>query len=464
MAHVLKELKQFDRAVDAITRGLALDPENVSAYNTLSGLLRICDKPEEALAAAQTALQLDPQCAEAALNISEALFHMHMPEKALEACQKAIVLKPDYGSAYFTQGSLFRALDRFDEAEASYHLANAHGRFATFALALLTLLRGDWERGFDLYEARKFQGHSLREGLSQVSGLPWWGGPGSPARRVLVLLDQSNGDLIHFSRYLLLMQRQGVEVHLMCFSRMRRLISPLVQGRVHAMKKIYEPHVVEGKTFHFYFKTYVEGIEFDAIAALTSLPHIFKTRLDTVPAEVPYLHAEPALIEKWAAEIGTQGFRIGCAWCGNPVPPHKKDHRSYPLKALAPLAAIPHVRLISLQFGLGVEQLDDNPGFPIMRMPAGFDAGSDGFIDTAALMMSLDLIITSDTSTAHLAGALGRPVWVALKKDCEWRWMRDRSDSPWYPTMRLFRQKTHGVWGDVFAEMKEALIEKIASP
>ena len=115
------------------------------------------------------------------------------------------------------------------------------------------------------------------------------------------------------------------------------------------------------------------------------------------------------------------------------------------------------MRLISLQFGLGAEQLEEDVGFPIMRMPADFDIGDNAFVDTAAAMMSLDLIVTSDTSTAHLAGALGRPVWVALKKDCEWRWMRDRSDSPWYPTMRLFRQKQHGVWGDVFADMAKVL-------
>ena len=206
---------------------------------------------------------------------------------------------------------------------------------------------------------------------------------------------------------------------------------------------------------------------FDAQIAISSLPRAFRTRLDTVPANAPYLRAEPELVEKWAERIGSADFRIGVVWQGNPHPEADRA-RSMPLAALAPLAAIAGVRLISLQKGFGEEQLGDLP--PTMRVETlgpDFDAGPDAFVDAAAAMAHLDLVVTCDTSIAHLAGALAAPVWVALKSDAEWRWLTGRADSPWYPTMRLFRQSRRGVWGDVFDAMARevaALASRRAAP
>jgi hypothetical protein len=192
---------------------------------------------------------------------------------------------------------------------------------------------------------------------------------------------------------------------------------------------------------------------FDAQIAISSLPRAFATRLDSVPTPIPYLRAEPALSEKWAERIGPDGFRIGIVWQGNPNP-EADMARSVPLAAFAPLAGLPNVRLISLQKGFGAEQIASLPAtMTVETLGEDFDAGPDAFIDTAAAMMSLDLVVSCDTSIAHLAGALGRPTWVALKKDAEWRWLRGRDDSPWYPTMRLFRQSHRGEWRRVFAAM-----------
>jgi hypothetical protein len=166
----------------------------------------------------------------------------------------------------------------------------------------------------------------------------------------------------------------------------------------------------------------------------------------------PYLFAEPDRVAAWRDRIGTGGLRIGINWQGNSGRFEDRG-RSMPLAAFAPLAAVPGVRLISLQKGEGEEQAAN---FPVTTL-AGLDDGPDAFIDTAAVMATLDLIITSDTSIAHLAGALGRPVWVALRRIPDWRWMLDRTDSPWYPTMRLFRQTTEGDWDGVFAAIAEAL-------
>jgi hypothetical protein len=194
------------------------------------------------------------------------------------------------------------------------------------------------------------------------------------------------------------------------------------------------------------------------------LPRAFGTRLETVPAAVPYLFAEPALREMWQRRIGSHGFKIGVVWQGN-ADPEADRARSMPLAALSPLAEVEGVRLISLQIGRGEEQLLNQPAsMRVETLGADFDAGPDAFVDTAAAMESLDLVVTCDTSIAHLAGALARPVWVALKVDAEWRWLTGRDDSPWYPTMRLFRQSRRGVWRDVFEAMAREIAARPARP
>jgi hypothetical protein len=279
------------------------------------------------------------------------------------------------------------------------------------------------------------EGKSLAESLGVR--YPLWGGPSSPPQRVLVINDHGLGDTIQFARYLPLMAKAGAEPHLLAPAKLHRLIGALVEGRL--------------------FEREPADVTFDAQIAISSLPRAFGTRLDSVPAQVPYLHPEKWRLPRWAQRIGEQGFRIGCVWQGN-ANPEADISRSFALKALAPLANVPGVRLVALQKGFGEEQLwQDPPGFPVLRLSAAFVVGGPAFLDTAAAMASLDLVVTCDTSIAHLAGALGRPVWVALKQNSEWRWLRDRDDSPWYPTMRLFRQPAAGDWAGVFAAMAAAL-------
>jgi len=199
--------------------------------------------------------------------------------------------------------------------------------------------------------------------------------------------------------------------------------------------------------------------QFDRHISLLSMPLCFGTVTETIPADVPYLHAQLERIHHWRQRIGGEGFKVGIAWQGNINSPADAG-RSFPLAALVELAAIPGVRLISLQKNEGIEQLDSlSSHIQVETLGRDFDAGSDAFLDTAAAMESLDLVITPDSAIAHLAGALGRPVWVALKFVPDWRWQLHRSDSPWYPTMRLFRQHTRGQWRSVFATMNEELRE-----
>ncbi|MBI3837411.1 MAG: hypothetical protein HY288_05705, partial [Planctomycetia bacterium] len=194
--------------------------------------------------------------------------------------------------------------------------------------------------------------------------------------------------------------------------------------------------------------------DFDLHVPLLHLPGIFQTTFENMPAEVPYLAADPRLVDVWREKLSEfNGFKVGIHWQGNRD--YAQDrYRSIALKEFAPLADVPGVQLFSLQRTDGVEQLAEVAGqFAIHELGPHIDEQSGAFMDTAAVMKNLDLVITSDTATPHLAGALGVPVWVALGKVPEWRWLLDRRDSPWYPTIRLFRQRTRGDWSDVFARM-----------
>ncbi|KKK46695.1 hypothetical protein LCGC14_3162670, partial [marine sediment metagenome] len=201
---------------------------------------------------------------------------------------------------------------------------------------------------------------------------------------------------------------------------------------------------------------------FDVYAPLLSLPEILQTRLVSIPADVPYLHANPSLVQRWRPAVERfAGFRVGINWQGNPE--YKFDrYRSIPLVEFGPVAKVAGVRLISLQRIHGMEQIGELSGrFDVAILADDLDTAAGAFMDTAAIMRNLDLVITSDTATAHLAGALGVPVWVALSFAPDWRWLLDRDDSPWYPTMRLFRQTRLGDWSGVFERMAAELQSKL---
>jgi hypothetical protein len=199
-----------------------------------------------------------------------------------------------------------------------------------------------------------------------------------------------------------------------------------------------------------------KSLSFDVHCPLLSLPLAFRTDLDTIPNQIPYLHAEPERIDRWAGTIGRGKLTIGICWQGSV---RRFDRgRSFSIEEFSGISKLSGVHLISLHKGAGESQLDALPeGMAVETLGPDFDTGSDAFLDTAAVMACCDLVITSDTAIAHLAGALGRPVWVALRHVPDWRWLLDRPDSPWYPTMRLFRQTEDGNWRGVFSAIESAL-------
>ena len=439
---ILFDMDRFAEALAAFEAASALAPADADAWCSRAGALRQVGRLEDSLEAARRSLALRPDFAEAAINLGNAFLKLDRIEEALAAYRRADTARPGFAPALCGEALALRNLGRFDDALAAFEAAAALGsREAVAGKGCLLLTLGDFERGFEGYEARWLQGRSLAEALG--ARFPTWKGPGRPSERVLVLNDHGLGDTIQFVRYLPLMAAAGVETTFVCPPRLHRLLSSRIVTR--------------------FVDSPPDG-PFDAQIAISSLPLAFGTRLETVPRSTPYLFAESALAEKWSKRIGSAGFRIGVVWQGNPHP-EADQARSMPLVTLAPLAAIAGVRLISLQKGFGEDQLRGLP--PTMRVETlgpDFDAGPDAFVDAAAAMSHLDLVVTCDTSIAHLAGALARPVWVALKIDAEWRWMTDRTDSPWYPTMRLFRQSRRGVWNDVFEDMAHELGRMLATP
>jgi hypothetical protein len=380
---------------------------------------------------------ITPGVAQLHINRGSALGALARYREALAAYDRALALDPNSTHAHFNRGVALTEMKRIQDAILSYGCAlrlAPDDALAEYNRALCLLQLGRLEEGFQGYEAR----HRLtpRPALYPRTLRP---GEDIAGKTLLVRGEQGLGDIIQFSRYIRLLQERGAKVILSVQPHMVRLLTSLDP----------RPEIIAWMDV---------PMAFDHQIALESLPGFFNTRLDTIPTSIPYLAAEPALVEKWKQKLGSDGFKIGIAWRSSAS--GASIGKTFSPALFAALLKIPGVRLISLQKNEeAAEPADLPPGLGIEQPGPDFDAGPDAFVDSAAVMASLDLVISPDTAIAHLAGALGRPVWVALKYVPDWRWLLDRTDTSWYPTMRLFRQPAPGDWTDVFAQMAAALPE-----
>jgi tetratricopeptide (TPR) repeat protein len=433
----LKELKRFDEALVSFNKAIALD--YVEALNNRGVALMELKRLDEALASCDKAIALKADYVEALNNRGNALMGLKRLDEALASYEKAISLKPDYADAFNNRGIALRELKRPDEALASFETAIAlKPDYADGYLnrALIKLLVGQYKEGWADYEWR-WEAKTWLSARPNVK-VPTWQGEDLSGRHLLVFTEQGLGDVIQFARYLPLLARHKCKITFLVPPNLARLLGP----SFHPLEVVSE---IRGTS----------GIDYQA--PLMSLPHRFNIELSSIPNKVPYLKAEPELEASYKSRIGASCFKVGIAWQGNPNG-RIDEGRSIPLERFIPLAGIPGVRLISLQKHVGLDQLATLPkDVGIESLGNELDNGPDAFCDTAAVMNSLDLIITSDTSIAHLAGALGRPTWVALKYVPDWRWMLDRDDSPWYPTLRLFRQSQRDDWMQVFSNIEREL-------
>jgi tetratricopeptide (TPR) repeat protein len=429
-------LMQAGRAQDALAEfdaAVTARPDDAGAWSNRGAALIALAREDAALDSLERALALDPGSAEAHSNRGLLLVRRGRLDAALDSARRAVALRPDWSVGLCTLGLALRRLGRLDEAREAYARAvacdPADGR-ARNNLALATLAAGDLERGWRLHEDRW-----LRAGAEPYrrTARPEWRGAEDPAGRTLLLSgEQGFGDQIQFVRYAPLVAARGARVVL-------EVAAPLV--RLFAG--------VDGVTGVAATGAALADAHFDLHCPLMSLPLAFATRLETIPSRIPYLRAPPAARAAWADALG--GDRrpvIGIAWSGNAT--HSGD-RARSL-ALARLAHLLDARAcwVSLQRDVRAEDRETLAQLPGLRH---FGERLDDFADTAALIERCDLVVAVDTSVAHLAGALGRPVWILLPFAADWRWLTARADSPWYPTARLYRQQLPGDWQDVLARV-----------
>jgi Tfp pilus assembly protein PilF len=415
-------------------RALELVPGYVSALNCLGSLLAERGGLDEAADCFQRVLSFQPDDSDGLNNLGLVRARQGRFDEAVSLYHQVLRIRSDFPTAHYNLGLALEQLGRFDEAEAAMQRAlqlQPNYADAQYDSARLLLRRGDFAAGWPRYEWRWTQAGARTHRRSE----PRWDGSPLNGRTVLLLPEQGWGDTIQFVRYAPLVQQRGGRVVLACAPALLRLLRSCLG---------IDCLLPEGGALP----------SCHAQAPLLSLPGILGTTLQNVPATIPYLAAPTELLDAWGARLrGLSGLRVGIAWQGNPG--HAGDrNRSVPVSAFEVLARQPGVHLASLQKGPGAEQVPAQnarcPGM-LLELPL------EDFADTAAVIQHLDLVVTVDTAVAHLAGALGVAVWVALPFVADWRWLRDREDSPWYPTMRLFRQRRVGDWTDVFQRIAAAL-------
>jgi tetratricopeptide (TPR) repeat protein len=441
---VLADLKRRDEAIASYDRAVAINPAYAQAWCNRGNVLNDQERFEDALASYDKALALKPDYAEAWSNRGTALQYLYRLEEALTAHDKALALKPDYAEAHCNRGSVINTLGRPEEALVSFNraialkpdFAQAHFNKAITELGLGNMQAGwrdfEWRRKIvEMSGTRVFPKPLLTPGAN-VEG-----------KTILVHFEHGLGDTLHFYRYLELLHQAGAKILFNVQKKLRRLLTPR-SGYIQ-FAELDDP-----------------TLQYDYQIPMMSLPWFFQTTVQTIPATVPYVEAEDGLVQSWRERLGTQGFKIGICWMGSVSHMKGGDRRCFPVTSFESLSKLRGVRLISLQKAEEAAELKTLPPGMAVESFDDMDAGPDAFIDTAAIMKNLDLVITNDTSVSHLAGALGVPTWVALQQVADWRWLREREDSPWYPSLRLFRQKTDGDWAGVFAEIRAALAEKIS--
>jgi len=455
---------KLGEAMAHVRRAIELAPRVAQFHANLGEMYRLSGDPRQAAEQARLALKIEPGMPAALSNLGIALYELRDYEGAARSHRKAIARQPDFVEAHNNLGNALHALRRFDEAVPCYHRAielNPHfadawsnlgtslhhvGRYdeaiaalrraialdpshanAHSGLGILLLMRGDMAEGWEEYEWRL----KSTEVLQPYHPLQPWQGESLRGRRIYIHAEQGFGDIIQFARYVPLVAARGAAV---TFRVQRELAALMRQSlpEVEVLGDRGEPAVMA-----------------DCECALLSLPGLFGTRLETIPAVVPYLRADPGEVAVWRqrwASLG--GLKVGLVWAGNPQ--HVNDsRRSIALGALRPLFAVPGVSFVSLQVGPRAAERDKHRD---IRMT---DIAPDlvGFAATAAAIEALDLVITIDSSVAHLAGALAKPTWLLMPWVSDWRWLMHREDSPWYPTLRMFRQVEGQSWSEVAARV-----------
>jgi len=441
LGSALQRKKQLDDAITAFRQTVALNPNYAEAYCNLGAALLEKGFSDEAITALRRAIDLHPKLPEAFANLGKALGSKGRLHEAIAAHRQAIAINPNFAIGHANLGNTLRDNGQLDEADAALreaikcqpNLAGAH-----YSLALLLLLRGNFHQGWQEHEWRwrSKDFPSTHPRFPQ----PLWDGSNLAQGTILIHTEQGFGDSLQFIRYLPLVAARGGQIILWCPAELQRLL----QNTPGMMRLLAPDEPLPLTNYH---------------CPLLSLPLALGTTLDNIPRQVPYLQADLAGTDHWRKVLAHDPptFKVGLAWAGRAT--HANDrNRSLPLDALAALGQVPGVSFYSLQQGIAAAQAaNPPPGLYLTDITADLT----DFADTAALLTNLDLVISVDTAVVHLAGALGKPVWTLLPYMPDWRWLLERDDSPWYPTMRLFRQSAAGDWDHVIRQVTKALADLV---
>jgi tetratricopeptide (TPR) repeat protein len=427
---------QLEKAITFYERTIQLNP-SPSAYNNLGSALLEKGQIDEGIICYKKALQIDPNYANAYCNMGVAFREKRQIDEVIISFYKTIRLNPNHADAYSNLGSILSNKRQLDESIKNYQAAlrlNPNHAEAHYGLSLVLLSLGNFIEGLKEHEWR----WKSKDFICQYRNFsqPFLDISVIEGRTIFLYAEQGLGDNIQFIRYAPLIAQRGGNVILECSKELKSLLQNIT-----SISKVI---------------TYGEQLpEFDMYCPLLSLPFVFNTRVETIPAKIPYITADTELVRKWGKKLHDDNslFKIGLVWAGNPK--HKNNYdRSCSLEVFRPLTQCENISFYSLQKGEAGKQAKNS--FEGMNFIDYMDEVHD-FADTAALIENLDLIVSVDTAVAHLAGALGKQVWTLLPFAPDWRWMLNREDSPWYPTMRLFRQPSPGDWKSVIDKIKDEL-------
>ena len=418
-------------------QALSLVPDFSEVLSNLALLRERVGALDEAEDCYRRAIASNPDCVQNYLNFGVMLGNGKRFSEAEAVYQKALYLAPDSAPAWSNLGVLLASQKREAEAENCYRTAlalDADYAKARFNFAYILLRQGRFAEGWECLEARDWY-----QVIARYFTCPRWQGEALAGKSLIIGFEAGHGDMIQFCRYAALLKEQGAaRIAVVCHPALKTLFATL-----------------DGVDAVFSLHDEVPKSAWDFWSPPLSLPYFCRTRIDSIPARTPYLAAEPAKVATWRAQLPASGLRVGLAWKGNPRFENDEDRSLPSLDVLAPLAAIAGVNFVSLQKGPGEEEAHrPHGGLSVLALGERIE----DFSDTAAIIANLDLVISVDTAIAHLAGALDKQCWVLLPDyQTDWRWLSTRSDSPWYPGMRLFRQPAGGGWETVVTAVTEAL-------
>jgi tetratricopeptide (TPR) repeat protein len=440
---VIQDLDRQEESTKHFKKAIVIKPDYAEAHNNLGNALKEINQQEEAIKHYKQALIIRPDYVETRTNLGLMYHEMGELEEAIKQYEQALIIRPDYAEAHYQLGNTLQELARLEEAIKHYQLAisiKPDYAEAHYNMGLTYLLKGALREGWRNYEWRyktkKFKHYK------RVIDKPKWNGTSLKNRTILIHAEQGLGDTIQFIRYAPIVANTGGNVIVECHP-----------GIIHLFESYKNSVTFIGKG---------EPLpDFDVHCSLLSLPGILNTTIDTIPSEINYIHTDKRLASSWKEKLSNSNkFKIGIFWQGNKN--HNRDKfRSIPLKNFESLLSFSEIDFINLQKGEGHEQVIE---YGFSNLITDYTAEMDNeerFSDTAALMQSLDLVIGTDTAIIHLAGAMGIPTWLLLPFHPDWRWMLKIEDTPWYPTMRLFRQEEIGNWHTVVKKIERELEKMI---